>query len=253
MIEPRNFVEAEEGNIPLIISVPHGGLLECNFIPRRKSGVMGIDRGTIEFSKNLITQIKQKFKNQNLEDKTPFSIFSKVQRSKIDLNRIEAEAYNHISFFAREIYNYYHFKIRQWILGNLKNYNRSLLIDIHGFEREKRPSGFRDVDVILGTNNLNSLFSEAVPKRDWAKNIRGRIIEKFLDVNIPIAPGHSRRREYVLKGGYITQTYGAFHIPKSQTIQIEISDRIRLDDKELKVAVINLLVEIFFEELKHLQ
>ncbi|MFW9900457.1 MAG: hypothetical protein ACFFDY_04120 [Candidatus Thorarchaeota archaeon] len=253
MVEFRNYVESEEGNIPLIISVPHGGLLECSSIPRRQIGILGIDKGTIEFSKNFINQIEQRFKIKDSKDKKPFHIFSKIQRSKLDLNRRESEAYNQISFIAREIYNYYHFKIKEWILGNLKTYNRSILIDIHGFERDKRPSGFRDVDLILGTNNLTSLFHEPVPKRDWGKNIRGRIIQKFLEFNIPIAPGHPRRREYVLKGGYITRMYGASHIPKNQTIQIEISDRIRIDDEVLKEEVINLLVDVFFEELKNLQ
>ena len=246
MFELREFVECEEGNIPLIVSVPHGGILECSFIPERKIGVFGIDKGTIGFSKDLIEQINEKF-----NDKIPFHIFSKVQRSKIDLNRVETEAYNQSSFLAREIYNYYHSKIQEWIFNNLKMYSRSLLIDIHGFERDKRPSGFRDVDVILGTNNLESLFHEPIPKRDWGKNIRGKIIQNFLEFNIPIAPGHPRRREYVLKGGYITRTYGAFYIPKSQTIQIEISDRIRIHDKELKEKAIKLFVDIFFEDLKH--
>ena len=252
MVEFRNYVECENGNIPLIISVPHGGLLECSSIPQRQIGILGIDRGTIEFSKNFVNQIEQRFKTEHSKDKKPFYIFSKIQRSKLDLNRSESEAYDQISFIAREIYNYYHFKIKEWILGNLKTYNRSTLIDIHGFERDKRPSGFRDVDLILGTNNLTSLFHKPTPKRDWGKNIRGRIIQKFLEFNIPIAPGHPRRREYVLKGGYITRMYGASHIPKSQTIQIEISDRIRIDDGILKDKVINLLVDVFFEELKNL-
>ncbi len=253
MVDLRDFVEYEDGNIPLIISVPHGGLLECTSIPQRKTGILGIDKGTIEFSTILINQINQKFKKVSSKEKNPFHIFSKVQRSKIDLNRIEVEAYDQTSFLAREIYNYYHSKIEEWILDNLKIYNRSLLIDIHGFERDKRPIGFRDVDVILGTNNLRSLFHEPVQKRYWGKNIRGIIIQKFLDTDIPIAPGHPRRREYVLTGGYITQTYGTFNIPKSQTIQIEISDRIRIYDEELKDRVINLLVDILFEDLKDFQ
>ncbi|NVM36230.1 MAG: N-formylglutamate amidohydrolase [Candidatus Lokiarchaeota archaeon] len=245
------FVEFKKGNIPLIVSVPHGGILECNSLPERITGVLGIDKGTIEFSKNFIDQISQKFKDGILEYKFPYYIFSLVQRSKIDLNRVEKEAYNQKSLLAREIYNYYHSKIKEWILNNLKRHNRSFLIDIHGFEKDNRPPGFRDVDVILGTNNLESLFPEPIPIRNWGKNIRGKIIQKFLEVDIPIAPGHPRRREYVLTGGYITRTYGASHIPKSQTIQIEISDRIRIDDKELREIVIKILVDVLFEDLKH--
>lgn len=251
MSELSEFVEYEEGNIPLIISVPHGGILECSSLPERKTGVLGIDKGTIEFSKNLVFQIRQKFKEQCLEDKSPYYIFSLVPRSKIDLNRAEYEAYNQESLLAREIYNHYHSKIKQWIVNNLKRYNRSLLIDIHGFEKDNRPPGFRDVEVILGTNNLRSFFPESIPKRNWANNIRGKIIQKFLEFNIPIAPGHPRRKEYVLTGGYITQSYGASYFPKSQTIQIEISDRIRIHDIELREITTKILIDILFENLKH--
>ena len=246
------FVDYKDGNIPLIVSVTHGGILECNSLPERKTGVLGIDKGTIDFSKIFIDQISQKFKKEILKYKIPYYIFSMVRRSKIDLNRVEKEAYNQKSLLAREIYNYYHSKIKDWIFNNLKRYNRSFLIDIHGFEKDNRPHGFRDVDVILGTNNLESFFPEPIPKRNWGNNIRGKIIQKFLELNIPIAPAHPRRREYVLTGGYITQTYGASHIPKSQTIQIEVSDRIRIHDKKLREIAIKILVDILFEDLKHL-
>ncbi len=249
MHEIKDYIEFEKGNIPLILSVPHGGILECDSIPQRTKGVLGIDKGTIKLAKNLIKQISINFKNEKLRFKTPFYISSRVRRSKIDLNRSEYEAYNQNSFLAREIYRFYHDKIKEWVFKNLEKYNRSLLIDIHGFEKDARPPGFRDVEVILGTNNLESFFSEPIQKRDWEKNIRGKIIQKLLLLDIPIAPGHPRRKEYVLTGGYTTTQYGASRIPKSQTIQIEFSDRIRLYDENLKKMVIKTLAHVFFEDL----
>jgi len=249
MAELRNYIDFKEGNIPLILSVPHGGILECDSIPQRINGVLGIDKGTIKLSKNLIEQIGRNFEEEQLGAKTPFYIISMVRRSKIDLNRSEKEAYNQNSFLAGEIYKFYHDKIRECIHNNLHTFGRSLLLDIHGFEKDNRPPGFRDVEVILGTCNLGSLFYDQIPKRDWEKNIRGKIIQKFLQLDIPIAPGHPRRREYVLTGGYITTQYGASRISKSQTIQIELSDRIRLYNEDLKELVIKTLADIFFEDL----
>ncbi len=251
MSELRDFIEFKEGNIPLIVSVPHGGILKYSSIPERKSGVLGIDKGTIEFSKNLIEQISLKFKAKTTLHKAPFYIFSKVRRSKIDLNRDKSEAYNQNSFLAREIYKFYHTKIQEWVFNNLKMYGRSLMIDIHGFEKGRRPPGFRDVDVILGTNNLESFFPEPIPKKDWGKNFRGKLIQKFLQLGIPVAPGHPKRREYVLTGGFITRKYGASQVSKSQTIQIEFSDRIRMYDKRLKESVIRILTDILFDDLTH--
>ena len=123
-----------------------------------------------------------------------------------------------------------------------------MLIDIHGFEKDKRPKGFRDVELILGTNNLESLYPNSIPKKDWGKNLRGKIVKEFNNLNIAIAPGHHLRREFVLTGGYITAKYGASHIKNSQTIQIEFSDKIRLYDKELKKIVLSTLAELIYKE-----
>ncbi|MFX0040296.1 MAG: hypothetical protein ACFFCY_00815 [Promethearchaeota archaeon] len=245
----KEYIEFENGNIPLILSIPHGGSLECDSIPQRNTGVLGIDKGTIDLAKNLIKAINNIFINEGLGFKTPFYISSRVRRSKIDLNRSEHEAYDQNSFLAREIYNFYHNKINEWVFTNLEKYESCLLIDIHGFERDARPPGFRDVDIILGTNNLESFYSEPIKKRNWEKNIRGILIQKMLQLDVPIAPGHPRRKEYVLTGGYITTQYGASRIPKSRTIQIEFSDRLRLHDENLKQKVIKALAAIFFEDI----
>jgi len=249
MLNLKDYVEFQKGTIPLIISVPHGGTLECENIPKRSNGILGIDGKTIEFAKKLMELIKTNFKEQDLVIGSPSYIISKVRRSKIDLNRDETEAFNPSSVIAKEIYNAYHNKVGGFVMNNLKLFNNSLLIDIHGFEKNKRPPGFRDVDIILGTNNLESFFIEPVLKRDWGNNIRGKIIQKFLELEIPIAPGHPKRREYVLTGGYITKKYGASQIPKSQAIQIEFSDKIRIKDQELRELVLNSLADILVKNL----
>ncbi|MFX1302371.1 MAG: hypothetical protein ACFFBV_01745 [Promethearchaeota archaeon] len=250
MLELREYLEFEKGTLPLIVSVPHGGLLECEMIPERSTGVLGIDRGTVEFAKNLIELIIMKFKKKKSKLKSPSYIFSKIRRSKVDLNRDENEAYYKASDIAREIYHFYHNTIQKLINYNLENFDCSLLIDIHGFEKDDRPPGFRDVELILGTDNLNSIFPKPVPKKDWEKNIRGKIIQKLLNLGISIAPGHPRRKEYVLTGGYITRRYGASHLKsKSQAMQIELSDRVRLYDQELRNLVLINLADILVENL----
>ncbi|MFX0026423.1 MAG: hypothetical protein ACFE8M_08395, partial [Candidatus Hermodarchaeota archaeon] len=77
---------------------------------------------------------------------------------------------------------------------------------------------------------------------------RGRIIRKFIELNIPIAPGHQRRREYTLTGGFIIKNYGASKIANSQAIQIEISDRVRIFDKTLRDKVVSTLAELLVDE-----
>lgn len=240
-----------DGNstIPIIISVPHGGSLDCRNIPMRTNGVMGIDKATIKLANDLMFCIKQKSEKLTSNKLYPSYIISKIRRSKIDLNRNEMEAYNLNSDLARRIFQFYHNKIKEFIKQNLRIFNYSLLLDIHGFEKYKRPPGFRDVELILGTDNLLSLLYEPALKRDRDKNIRGKIIKRFLKLGIPIAPGHPRRKEYVLTGGYTIKQYGAAKVPKSQAIQIEFSDFIRIHNKELKIRVLKALTEVILSEV----
>lgn len=249
MIPYRDFVEFEKGTLPLIISVPHGGKLVCESIPKRKKGIHGIDGRTIELARDLISSIRNVSRINMSIEQNPSYIISNVQRSKIDLNRKASEAYNPDSLKGREIYRFYHDKINSQVLENIKLFNYSLLIDIHGFEKNKRPPGYRDVEIILGTNNLESFFNNPIPKKEWGNTLRGKIIENFLNLGIPIAPGHPRRNEYVLTGGFITQRYGASKIPNAQALQIEFSDTIRLFDDKLRSLVLRTLAQTIFKKI----
>jgi len=248
-LETEKYIKFERGSLPLIISVPHGGTLEIDGIPNRTEGVLGIDKATIELTQELNFLLKKLSRKYFSTQQTPSSIVSKVRRKQIDLNRIQSEAYLPNSNFAERIYLFYHDKIREVILENINKFNKSLLLDLHGFEKDKRPQGYRDVEIILGTNNLASFFSEPVSVKNRANNLRGTIIKKFIDLDIPIAPGHPRRKEYVLTGGYITQKYGASEIKKSQVMQVEFSDKIRIYDKELRTRVLETLAEILLRHI----
>ena len=174
MENSKDFIEFERGTLPLIFSVPHGGVLESKNIAKRSFGVMGIDKATIKLAQEFISCIRMRSEELTSVRHTPTYIMSKIRRSQIDLNRSRSEAYNSNTALAAEIYNLYHTKIEEFVNMNLKKFNYSVLIDIHGFEKNKRPHGFRDVEVVLGTDNLNSLFPESIPKKDWDKNIRGK-------------------------------------------------------------------------------
>ncbi|TFG08974.1 MAG: hypothetical protein EU539_00860 [Promethearchaeota archaeon] len=241
----ETFIRVKKGSIPIIISVPHGGTIELEKIPKRNNGVLGIDKYTIGLAHELVSIMKQKSREIFSSLKSPSYVMSKIHRSHLDLNREESEAFDPNSKLAKKLYDHYHQKLEKLIYYNISNFKKSILIDLHGFEQHKRPTGFREVDIVLGTNNLTSLFPHDVKLRERDKNFRGDLIKKFIKLNIPIAPGHPRRREYILTGGYITQKYGASNIVGSQSIQIELSDKIRVFDKELKKQVLDTMAEIF--------
>jgi N-formylglutamate amidohydrolase len=243
----KKYITYYQGTIPIILSVPHGGSLEITDIPKRAKGVLGIDKNTIELAEELIHSLEVVF-STSVKNNSPSYIISKVHRNKIDMNREESEAYDSNSLLAKQIYRFYHSKIQEFIAFNQYNFNCSLLIDIHGFEKRKRPQGFRDVDIVLGTNNLASIKAKFMPKKERSENLRGKLIKKFIDSQVSIAPGHPRRNEYMLTGGYITQIYGSSAILGSQAMQIEFSDQIRIYDQMLRNKVLVILSEILFHE-----
>lgn len=236
------------GTIPLIFSVPHGGTTNFDNIPDRIHGILGVDKDTVNLTLDLIENINGLFQQTTNDPKKPSYIISKIKREKIDFNRRESEAFYLESSLARKIYQFYHNRVQELISYNLNKFKRSLLIDVHGFEKSKRPKGYRDVELVLGTNNLESMFPNRIPKKEWGKNFRGKIIRKFNELKIPIAPGYHTRKEYVLTGGYIIQKYGASRINNSQAIQIEFSDSIRLYDGELREKTLNSFAQLFFDE-----
>ena len=246
----EKFIEIKRGPIPIILTVPHGGTLEPKGIPIRTAGILGVDKGTIELAREFISYLKLESEIKKNVLNSPSYFMSKIKRSQIDFNRSETEAYHKNSEIARIIYQYFHKKVNEFILENLQFFNYSLLIDIHGFEKHKRPQGFRDVELVLGTNNLASLFPNPVSSEDSGINIRGKIIKKFSKLGIPIAPSHPTRKEYILTGGFIIQNYGASNIPGSQAMQIEFSDRIRLYDEEFKIKVLKALSEVLLNHIK---
>ena len=164
MREFQNFIEHDKGNFPIVISVPHGGEMDYKLLPRRRSGILGIDKGTIDLARDLFKYFSTLSTSSEQISIKPSYVISKLRRNRIDFNRPESEAFPLGSELSEQIYQYYHEKIRNYIDYNIKKFNISLLVDIHGFERHKRPPGFRDVDIIIGTDNLNSLYSQPISK-----------------------------------------------------------------------------------------
>ncbi len=238
----NEFIICRRGNIPLILSVPHGGINKFeDILLERKYGIKGTDKNTIKIALKLKESIKnysqEKFKTQI----TPSLIFSDVHRSRIDFNRPPNEAYPVDSKLSKKIYNNFHENLKKLLFYNYQNWKISYLIDIHGFEKSKRPAGFMDVEIVIGTKNLQTIFPEGQPKNENHKNIRNLIIEELHKNNIFAAPVWPRQKEYVLTGGYITQKYGAENYNFSKSMQIEFSDEIRFKNKNLCLKVIRIL------------
>ena len=127
----RRYFELGIGNVPVILSCPHGGFKKPVQIPDRNAATLS-DRNTLFLARRISYLLKTK----NIKI---YYLFSKIHRSKIDLNRPPGSgvAFDQKSSEAREIHYFFHDKIKSLAKECVSLYNRCLFIDFHGFTKPR--------------------------------------------------------------------------------------------------------------------
>jgi len=132
----HQFIEYVPGELPLIISVPHGGHLVSEGIPNRTLGVTDSDANMQELARTIAAVIHaQTGRHIHL-------VICRLHRSKLDANREIIEAAQG-QFIAEQAWNEYHDFIQQACAAAVKQYDVAFLIDLHGH-------GHKDPRVELG-------------------------------------------------------------------------------------------------------
>lgn len=125
------YIEYHKGNIPLIISVPHGGNLTPDSIPDRNcaGSVWTTDMNTIE----LAREIQDAFVSRT--GCTPHTIYSHLHRKKIDLNRNQADATcNHTQLIP--VFSDFHGFIDASRELAIEEFGFAFYLDLHGHGNE---------------------------------------------------------------------------------------------------------------------
>ena len=126
------YTEVQYGNMPLIISVPHGGNDDPASIPDRACpGITtAIDIRTIEMANAIDSICKADYGFQ------PYLVISYLKRIKLDQNRDlpEATCSNNV---ITGIWNNYHLSIDTFITKIKAKYPLALFIDLHGHGHTK--------------------------------------------------------------------------------------------------------------------
>ena len=80
----HKYIEHIQGDLPIIISAPHGGRIKDKAIPDRTKGVLRSDLNTDK----LAMQVYEAFKKKG---KTPHLVICHLHRIKVDCNRSKEE------------------------------------------------------------------------------------------------------------------------------------------------------------------
>jgi len=201
----EQFFDILQGNVPIIISAPHGGYMRPIDLPRyyRK----GTDEETYELSRKIIEYVYILTNKKYI----PSFIGSLLHPSRCNPNIGEFNEYE----------KKYHELLRR-IINNLQmNFDKIVLLDIHGMRAD------RNYQIELGTC--------------YHKTIKDMSI--FDIIHDTLSERYTVTSNNQFLGGYITRYYGKFD--KVNAVQIEIRKDLRkLDIDETAKCLAKMIIKL---------
>lgn len=231
----RRFLEFGKGKVPIILSCPHGGYKKPKFISDIEKGARFPDRNTLFLAKRIINLMK-------IKDRDIYYIFSKIHRSKVDLNRPPGAkvAFQQSSAEAREFHHAYQTQIIDFTKQCISSHDKCLIIDFHGFTKPNKEY----CDIIFGNIFSNTLSIKNDGNNEGYKKYWGLkqfITEFSRDFSLDDGLGETDLN-LAYSGGYITHQF--YRKEKINALQIEIADNIR---KSLDLS--NIFVDDFVKAM----
>ena len=235
--DDKNRTEFTVGNIPLVISVPHGGSHLPEDIPDRDCPdvVKAFDLKTIELAREIEATFLKKYGVR------PFIVICNISRKKIDQNR-EIEVATCGNEEMKKVWNNYHNYLDTALALANKQFGSCTFIDLHGHGHPKQriEIGYliKEEDLIaLGTkkedsslkltSSLNNLPIKGEKEVSFKELMTGEKSFGTLMANQGIAAVPSKQDPFPVgddkyfNGGYNTKRYTSVNYPNISGWQIE--------------------------------
>jgi len=211
-------ISAISGNLPIILSAPHGGKEPIPGVSQRQgSGVArfstGRDTRTDDLADLLALELEKKFNAK------PFVVIARFERRYVDVNRASDAAFESVA--VKSHYDGYHHALGEFVQRVGSHWGSGLLVDLHGEGT--------DADAIYrGTQNgktVKSLIQRFGPS---AVNGNQSISGQMAKLGYRVLPGAaSNEKETHYLGGYIVQTYGSHQPVGIDAMQLELGANLR--------------------------
>lgn len=211
---------ARAGNLPILLTAPHGGDKSVPGVPPRSRGTTGTDTHTLEIAQELHAQLAKRLGAQ------PYLVAARFSRKYIDANRAEAEAIE--SPAAKPAYEAYHGRIRQFVAEIRQKFPKGgVLIDLHGqaeepFVLHRGTRNGRTVAALLEKHGPDALTG---PKSILGV-VASRRYKVFPPPGAPIGNPEEDRR---YNGGHTVATYRSRGGEGLDAIQLELGSILRTD------------------------
>lgn len=140
-----NYIEYVPGDLPIVISAPHGGALTPASIPDRTSGTTATDTNTIDLARALATALTTR------TGRAPHLVIVHLRRTKLDANREIVEAAQG-NAEAMRAWTEYHAFIEQAMTLARQRAGNGFYVDLHG---HGHPLARLELGYLLTATQLN--------------------------------------------------------------------------------------------------
>lgn len=226
--QPKQLVYIERGELPIILSAPHGGRMKIPGSGVRTGKNILIKKGvkntfTMAFDGNVdVIALTLADDIEKLTGKRPYVVVANFTRRNVDANRAPEQAYEDDA--GEIVYNQYHDAIKAFRAEIIRTNKRGLIIDIHGHGREKDT-------IIRGTADWTSVrhLVEEFGKESvvGADGILGTLARDPAYKHLPAVDQLDEKEFPSLNGGFITRNYGSYQGGDFDSIQFELGSNIR--------------------------
>ncbi len=214
-----DLVVAQDGDLPLILTAPHGGTLPIPGATLRvgkgvSKFVAVTDVRTDELALQIAAGIKQRL------GRSPFVVVAKFSRKYADPNRPAADAYE--SPAAKAMYDTYHDDVRAACAKIIKKWHRGFLIDVHGQANQV-------ATIFRGTNDKATVAHlikvDGPDALTGAKSLLGQLASRGYML-FPTNDSKGKESAH-FDGGYTVHTYGSADGGTFDAVQLEYGTSLR--------------------------
>lgn len=226
-ITSHPLVTSINGDMPIILSAPHGGREAVPEVPPRQGkGVeffkSQADSHTAQLTEELADAIAQQ------TGKRPYVVIARFHRKFIDANRAPEGAYE--SDQAKPVYDAYHAALAAARKEMMARWGSGIVLDLHG-QATALTTIFRGTRDGKTTTHLTKHFGRE--SLIGEKSLFGNLARQGFNVQPPI---DSEKPEEQYNGGHIVVTYGSASGGTIDAIQLELGTHLRSTEQRTKTA-----------------
>jgi N-formylglutamate amidohydrolase/phosphoribosylformylglycinamidine (FGAM) synthase-like amidotransferase family enzyme len=231
--EVARFVTTQTGQLPIILSAPHGGALVIPDVEAREGKglakapggfVTARDTGTEELAQEVSRAIEARF------GKRPYLVAARSHRQFADMNRPAEQAYEDPD--AKPVYDFYHQSLARACRDVQQTFRTGLLLDLHG-QGTAKDTVFRGTKNGLTVVLLRERFGEAA--HTGTESLWGSLKSRGWKVH---PDPHDGKEQAGFTGGYIVQTYGSQQGFGIDAVQLEFGGDYRSAEARAKTAAV---------------